>query len=157
MGKTADQWFAEYERSHSHALNKWFHWICVPATTVSLLGLLWSLPMPASWGRISEFVNPATLAVAAALVFYLKISPSLAIGMAVFAAIALTMISGYQRLGWMPLWRPSLTIFVAAGILQVVGHAIEGKRPSIFDDLRYVLIGPLWVFRSVYREAGIRY
>ena len=36
-------------------------------------------------------------------------------------------------------------IFVAAWIGQFIGHKIEGKKPSFFDDLFFLLIGPIWV------------
>ena len=48
----------------------------------------------------------------------------------------------------MPLWATSLAIFVVAWIGQFVGHAIEGRRPSFFKDLQFLLIGPLWLLAS---------
>ena len=50
MKKSADQWFAEYGECHHNTMNEVIHWICIPAITLSLLGLLWSIPMPAAWG-----------------------------------------------------------------------------------------------------------
>ena len=50
-GKTPDQWFEEYGESHQNHANKLVHWICVPAITVSLLGLLWSIPTPGFAGK----------------------------------------------------------------------------------------------------------
>ncbi len=32
--------------------------------------------------------------------------------------------------------------------LQFIGHAIEGKRPSFFKDLQFLLIGPACVRHS---------
>ena len=37
------------------------------------------------------------------------------------------------------------------------GHRIEGKRPSFFQDLQFLLIGPLWLLADLYRRLGIRY
>jgi uncharacterized membrane protein YGL010W len=51
----------------------------------------------------------------------------------------------------------SLGIFVAAWIGQFIGHAIEGKRPSFFKDLQFLLIGPLWLLAALYRRCGIPY
>src|SRR2546430_9733396 len=39
------------------------------------------------------------------------------------------------------LWLTSVVIFVVAWIGQFVGHAVEGKRPSFFKDLQFLLIG----------------
>jgi uncharacterized membrane protein YGL010W len=48
-------------------------------------------------------------------------------------------------------------VFVLAWIGQFIGHKIEGKKPSFFDDLRYLLIGPLFVLAVLYRRLRIAY
>jgi uncharacterized membrane protein YGL010W len=48
-------------------------------------------------------------------------------------------------------------VFVIAWILQFIGHAIEGKRPSFFTDVRFLLIGPAWLLAFLYRALGLRY
>jgi uncharacterized membrane protein YGL010W len=56
-----------------------------------------------------------------------------------------------------PLWLTSLAIFVVAWIGQFIGHHIEGKRPSFFKDVQFLMIGPLWLMAAAYRRAGLRY
>jgi uncharacterized membrane protein YGL010W len=56
-----------------------------------------------------------------------------------------------------PLWQICVAIFVLAWIGQFIGHAIEGKRPSFFKDLQFLMIGPMWLLALVYRRLGIRY
>jgi uncharacterized membrane protein YGL010W len=34
---------------------------------------------------------------------------------------------------------------------------IEGRRPSFFTDLAYLLIGPAWLVGKVMRRLGIAY
>jgi len=51
----------------------------------------------------------------------------------------------------------SLAIFVLAWIGQFIGHKIEGKKPSFFDDLRFLLIGPLFVLGFLYRRMKLAY
>ena len=41
--------------------------------------------------------------------------------------------------------------------MQFIGHHIEGKKPSFFEDLQFLLIGPAWVIGFLYRKAGIQY
>ncbi|MEF1186896.1 Mpo1-like protein, partial [Vibrio sinaloensis] len=48
----------------------------------------------------------------------------------------------------LPVFLISLTSFASLWLLQFIGHKIEGKRPSFLDDLVYLLIGPIWVFRK---------
>ena len=42
-----------------------------------------------------------------------------------------------------------IALFVFGWILQFVGHAFEGKAPSFFSDPRYLLIGPMWVYKKI--------
>jgi uncharacterized membrane protein YGL010W len=42
----------------------------------------------------------------------------------------------------------SLTLFAILWLFQFIGHKIEGKKPSFFEDLQFLLIGPIWVFRK---------
>ena len=48
-------------------------------------------------------------------------------------------------------------LFVLAWIGQFIGHKVEGKKPSFFKDLQFLLIGPAWLMSFVYRAAGLRY
>jgi uncharacterized membrane protein YGL010W len=44
---------------------------------------------------------------------------------------------------------------VLAWIGQFIGHRIEGKKPSFFQDIQFLLIGPIWLLGFLYRKAGI--
>jgi len=154
--KTPDQWFEEYGESHQNHANKLVHWICVPAITVSLLGLLWSIPTPGFTGQ-QFLLNWATLFIALVLVYYLVLSIPLAIGMLLFTAGIVCLIYLHEQYIPLHLWQTSLGIFVLAWIGQFVGHKVEGKKPSFLQDLQFLLIGPLWLLGFIYRRVGIRY
>ena len=55
------------------------------------------------------------------------------------------------------LWAICLGIFVVAWIFQFIGHKIEGKKPSFFKDLQFLMIGPAWLLGFVYRKIGLKY
>jgi len=42
----------------------------------------------------------------------------------------------------------SIAVFVVAWIGQFYGHKVEGKKPSFFKDLLFLLIGPIWVLKK---------
>jgi uncharacterized membrane protein YGL010W len=42
----------------------------------------------------------------------------------------------------------SITLFAVLWLFQFIGHKIEGKKPSFFEDVQFLLIGPIWVFRK---------
>jgi uncharacterized membrane protein YGL010W len=120
------------------------------------MGLLWSVPMPQSVAEISPWLNLASLFAAAAVAYYLALSPLLALGIGIVFVLMLMLVNAMAQWPW-PLWATSIAIFVAAWIGQFIGHAIEGKRPSFFKDLQFLLIGPLWLVAALYRRLGLRY
>ncbi len=154
--KTADQWFDEYGESHQNATNKVVHWICVPLIVASVIGLLWNIPVPNAVSSV-PYLNWATLVVALSMIFYLRLSVPLAIGMLFFSIVVVAVIALYEQAGPRPVWQLALAVFVAAWIGQFVGHKIEGKKPSFFQDLQFLLIGPIWLLGFIYRKIGIRY
>src|SRR5262249_11376764 len=116
----------------------------------------WSLPVPAAFGGLSQWLNWASLTAALALVYYLVLSPALAAGVAIAFALLLLLTSRLALLPW-PLWLSALVIFVLAWAVQFVGHGIEGRRPSFFKDLEFLLIGPLWLIAAAYRRLRLAY
>jgi uncharacterized membrane protein YGL010W len=154
--KSVDIWLEEYGESHQNPVNKSIHWICVPLIALSLVGVLWDLPVPRAFADISPVMNWGMLFLMASIVYYFILSPRLALGMVI-------VIAGFVlALWWLdtlstPLWQISVAIFVAAWIGQFIGHAIEGQKPSFFEDLQFLMIGPLWLLSFVYRRLGIRF
>jgi uncharacterized membrane protein YGL010W len=136
-----DTLLSKYSESHLNHTNEIIHFICVPVIVFTLLGIVW-------------WIHPlAAVAVAvASLIYYIKLSPPFAIGMAVMAALMLAVLSLLPPAAVLPL---SIAIFVLAWIGQFIGHKIEGKKPSFLDDLRFLLIGPLFVLSFLYRRLNL--
>ena len=51
----------------------------------------------------------------------------------------------------------AIVVFVVAWIGQFIGHKIEGEKPSFFEDIKFLLVGPAWLLSFVYRRFGIAY
>jgi uncharacterized membrane protein YGL010W len=51
----------------------------------------------------------------------------------------------------------SIAVFVAAWIGQFIGHILEGRKPAFLEDVRSLLIGPVWLLADLYRRFGIAY
>jgi len=155
--KTADQWFDEYSVCHQNHVNKIFHWICIPLIMLSLLGLIWVIPVPTVIARHVPGFNWAWLTIAASLIFYLRISITLSLGMFLVYSVMVGIVVFYEQANLTSVAAASLFVFVAAWVGQFVGHKIEGRKPAFFDDLKFLLIGPLWLLGFIYRRFGIRY
>jgi len=154
--RSATTWFDEYGESHRNPTNKLLHWICVPIIVVSSIGLLMALPVPAAMRAVSPWLNWGTLLAGAALVYYFFLSPRLALAMLPILWLVFALLYWLAQLP-VPLWITCVIAFALAWLGQFVGHVIEGKRPSFFKDLQFLLIGPLWLLAHLFRRAGISY
>jgi uncharacterized membrane protein YGL010W len=154
--RTVEQWLGEYGESHTNPRNEWLHIVCVPLIVMTVIGFLWSIPAPAAFSGISPWLNWATIAIVIAIAYYFTLSISLGVGAAIGLAILAYIVRWLDTLAW-PLWLTCLVVFVLAWIGQFIGHAIEGKRPSFFKDVQFLLIGPLWLLGHLYRRLGIAY
>lgn len=154
-----DQLLAEYGESHQNGTNKAIHWICVPLIFFSVIGLIASIPsgvVQSFLGEGNPYANWATIVLMVTLAYYITLSIPLAVGMMLFGALCLfaaRMIVGQG----LPLWAVCLAIFVLAWIGQFYGHKVEGKKPSFFKDLQFLLIGPAWLMHFIYKKIGIPY
>lgn len=126
--KTISEWLDEYSESHQNKTNKLIHWVCVPTIFFSIVGIL---------AHFSALLT--TLLLVLSFIFYARLDLVLAVAM---AALMLVM-------AWLIYVLPMgmgfyIAIFVLAWIGQFYGHKIEGKKPSFFKDLQFLLIGPIW-------------
>ena len=141
--RTIDTLLAQYGESHRNHVNEWVHIVCVPLIVFSLLGLLWS-----------AHPSVALLASILALYYYYKLSRPFAAGMLAILVIMLGLLLLMPALTILPV---SLALVVLAWIGQFIGHQIEGKKPSFLDDVRFLLVGPLFVLGFVYRRLRLAY
>ncbi|MAQ43331.1 MAG: hypothetical protein CMG25_02445 [Candidatus Marinimicrobia bacterium] len=159
--KPIEQWIDEYGESHQNPINKAIHWICVPLIMLSLLALIGQIPFFTNKlilfhiGSEPITLNWTILFLIFSVIFYLRLSLTLSIGMMLIAFSMLYLIS-YIRYYDSEVWRLSLIIFIIAWIGQFIGHKIEGKKPSFFEDLQFLLIGPAWLLSFIYNKLGIK-
>jgi len=126
--KTMNQWFEEYSESHQNKTNKAIHWVCVPTILFSIIGIL---------AHFSALLTALLLLLS--FVFYARLDLVLAVAMAALLVV----------MAWLIYTLPVgvgfyIGLFVLAWIGQFYGHKIEGKKPSFFKDLQFLLIGPVW-------------
>ena len=143
--KNVHEWNNDYASYHINKINKVIHWICIPLIMFSLLGLL----------SILSFQFMAVFIVLA-LLYYLKLSKSLALGMLLISLFFTSIINQITFLSKQNLTILYSTIFIIAWIGQFTGHKIEGEKPAFFKDLQFLLIGPLWLLSFIYNKLNIK-
>ena len=140
--RRVDQLLAHYGTSHQNPSNELIHFVAIPLIMLSLMGLIFS-------------AHPylAYAFVLASMVYYARLSMVFLISMFAisFAMLAIVQAMGEERLGL------CVGIFVAAWIFQFIGHKIEGKKPSFFEDLQYLWVGPLFVLSKLFIKLNIRW
>jgi uncharacterized membrane protein YGL010W len=141
--RRVDQLLAHYGESHRNPRNGAIHCVAIPMIMVSLVGLMYA---------IHPWVAYAFLL--ASMVYYARLgSPVFLASMAVISLLAVAIV---QSLGGYVL-PVSVAVFVIAWIAQFVGHRIEGRKPSFFEDLQYLWVGPLFVLAKLYAKLGVRW
>ena len=140
--RKVDQLLAHYGESHRNPRNEVIHFVAIPLIMLSLIGLLFAIHPWVAYGFV-----------AASLIYYARLSWVFLLAMAVLSAIGLLLV---HAMGDRVL-ATSAAIFVAAWIAQFVGHKLEGKKPSFFEDLQYFWVGPLFVLSKLFGKFGLRW
>ncbi len=152
-------WLDEYSSSHQNPTNILLHKICVPTIAFTVLGFLWSVPLPKfirqNVGQVFSHFIPM-LVIGPTLAFYFRLSTKMAVAMTIIIFSAFALLAKMEQKN-VRIFRLSLLIFVVAWIGQFIGHGIEGKKPSFVEDLQFLAIGPLWTLASAFRALGIEY
>jgi uncharacterized membrane protein YGL010W len=146
------QYLARYGEYHRDRRNVATHIVGIPmivlAVEVLLSGPLLSVA--------DTPVNLALLASVAAALFYLRLDLRLGLVMSAFLALcawigsALAALPTGHWLGW------GAGLFVVGWAIQFVGHYFEGRKPAFLDDIKSLLIGPLFVSAELAFMLGLR-
>jgi uncharacterized membrane protein YGL010W len=140
--RKVDQLLAHYGESHQNPRNELIHFIAIPLIMLSLVGMMFALHPYVAYAFV-----------AASMVYYARLSVVFLITMAV---LSVGFIGVIFAMG--PLVLPvCIAIFVGAWILQFIGHKIEGKKPSFFEDIQYLWVGPLFVLSKLFEKLHIRW
>ncbi|HEX5755356.1 MAG TPA: Mpo1-like protein [Arenimonas sp.] len=153
--RPVDRWLHSYGGDHEDRRNQIIHLVCVPAILWTVTAFFWLIPVPAAFGKPGLWMAAAMFV---AWLWYWQLSRPLGLGMlAVFVLCGVINQLLYTRIGMANLGWLALAVFVIAWIGQFIGHIFEGKRPSFFTDLVYLLVGPMWTLSKLYRRLGINW
>lgn len=152
--RSIEKLLLQYGESHQNKTNIMIHAIAVPSIYFVTLGLLWSLPVPEFLAQFS--VTWAHIAAIPVLYYYFSLSGPIGAAMtlltiACFGGVKLLLLLNIS------VWQFCLLLFVIMWVLQFVGHKIEGKKPSFFEDLRFLLVGPAWWWVHWLKRLNIGY
>lgn len=140
--RRVDQLLAHYEESHRNPKNELIHFVAIPLIMLSLVGMMFAAHPYIAYAFI-----------AASMVYYLRLSLVFFVTMLLWSVLSVGVLFA---MGSMVL-ELSVVIFVGAWILQFIGHKLEGKTPSFFEDIQYLWVGPLFVLSKLFTKLGLRW
>ena len=148
-----DKLLDQYGESHQNSTNIWIHGLAVPSIFFVTIGLIYVIPVPE---MIAKFdITFAHILAVPMLMYYFKLSGPIGAAMTLLTIAVFGGISALEMLD-VSVWQFSLVLFVVMWVLQFIGHKIEGKKPSFFDDLRFLLVGPAWWWMHLLKRLNIQ-
>jgi len=147
----ATELMVKYAAYHRDRRNIATHFVGVPML-VFAVGALLARP---SIDIVGWPLTPAAVLWGLSTLWYLT-RGDLALGLAtslvnlvlILAALPLGQLQTTAWLGW------SVGVFVVGWAIQFIGHYYEGRKPAFVDDLRGLLVGPMFVVGEALFSCG---
>lgn len=143
---------AFYAAYHQDGRNKASHFIGVPMIMLSLF-------IPLAWLRLDLGGVPITAAMllaATVMVYYFLLDIPLALAMLAVSVGLVWLGHQIAALGAAQGWAWFGVLFVGGWIIQLVGHAFEGRKPALVDNLFQIFVAPIFLAAEVFFALGYK-
>lgn len=147
-----EQQMSFYAAYHQDRRNKATHFVGVP---MIIFGLFIAL----GWARVDiggVTLTAAMLLAAVVLVWYFLLDVPLALAMLALNAALLylaDLVSG-QPIGTGLAW--FLVFFGGGWVIQLIGHAYEGRKPALADNLLQIFVAPIFLAAELFFALGYK-
>ncbi|MCI0637995.1 MAG: DUF962 domain-containing protein [Gemmataceae bacterium] len=150
--KSLQEQMRAYGAYHQSWRNKLFHFIGVPLVSFSLFLLL-------GWFRFAHApdlpLTAATLFYISVFVYYLYLDWGVALIQAPFTVALLWLADRAALLPFVDSLLIFAATFLGGSVFQLLGHAIEGKKPALTDNFLQVFNAPLFLTVEVLTALGM--
>jgi uncharacterized membrane protein YGL010W len=150
--KDLETQMAFYAAYHQDARNKATHFVGVPLIMLAIL-------VPLSWLRVDAAgitLTAAVLLAAAVLAYYFFLDVPLAIAMLALIGLLLWAAESIAALGAARGWAWFAALFAGGWILQLIGHAFEGRRPALVDNVFQIFVAPIFLCAEIFFALGYK-
>lgn len=150
--KTLEDQMSIYAAYHQDARNKATHFIGVPMIIISLF-------IPLAWLRVEAggfAITGAMVFAAVVLTYYFFLDVPLALATSAFTIAFLLGADWLARQGALAGWLGFAVLFVGGWIIQLVGHAFEGRKPALADNLFQIFIAPIFLCAELFFALGYK-
>jgi uncharacterized membrane protein YGL010W len=150
--QTLEHQMSFYAAYHQDARNKATHFVGVP---MIIFGLFIAL----GWARIEiagVTLTAAMLLAAVVLAWYFLLDVPLAAAMLVVNALLLYLaeLVSVQPIGVGAIW--FLVFFGGGWVIQLIGHAFEGRKPALVDNFFQIFVAPIFLAAEVFFALGYK-
>ena len=147
-----DNWLSRYEESYQNLRSPVGYWASISMLVLGLTALLWALPVPQAFQKISPLLNWGSAFLMVTAVYYFIISLSLAIGLLPFL-LGLAAIQMWLTTSGLPATAISVGLLVAGtvGLTLCRGGALR----TVIQDVQLMMLAPAWTLSLLFRHFGI--
>ena len=150
--KTLADQMSIYAAYHQDARNKATHFVGVPVIILSLF-------IPLAWIRFPVGgleLTGAMLFAAVVVAYYFVLDVPLALAMLATTALLVWAGDAIARLGYQTGLVGFFLLFAGGWALQLVGHAYEGRKPALVDNLFQIFVAPIFLAAEVFFALGYK-
>jgi len=172
-----EQHLTQYAAYHRDRRNIATHFAGIPMIVVAIMSFLARPAVPLSelpflelssgqlpgaamfetaMGLAGNGISPALALCLVGSLYYLRLDLRFGVLMSILNVLALWLGAQIAALHWSHWLGWSLGIFIGGWALQALGHYWEGRKPAFMDDIRGLIIGPLFVVAEAGFALGFR-
>lgn len=142
-----------YLAYHRNPRNRATHFIGVPAIAFAIL-------IPMTWLKLFTAGGyPVTLAevfLGAVILMYLWMDVAIGFATALFYIPVLIVAEWAAHQGYSIGGGIFAAFFIGGWIFQLIGHAFEGRKPALADNLFQIFIAPMFLMAEVFFALGLK-
>lgn len=153
MASLFERQLETYSSYHRDQRNRATHFVGIPAIVFSLLLILalWRIELG---GLV---ISGAWIVAFLAALGWIALDLTIGLAMAVAVFVMATAADGFvAHFGVKAAWILFAIHFIGGWIFQLVGHAFEGRRPALMDNLFQAFIGPMFIMAEALMALGLR-
>lgn len=150
--KSLEDEMAFYAAYHQDPRNKATHFAGVPLIMLAIL-------VPLAWIRMDLFgfqITAAMLLAAAVLAYYFVLDAALAAAMLAVLVVLIWLAELIAARPAAQAWAWFGALFVGGWLLQLLGHAFEGRRPALVDNVLQIFVAPIFLMAEVFFALGYK-
>lgn len=162
--RAIDRYFDTFDEYYQHPVNRVIQWVALPVFMFAVLGLVWMVPFPElaflKKHGYDTFINWGSFFIAGMVYYYLRLAPTLSYAMLLLVGVYsffIVQLEYVEQGGGPAVWMVCACLLMASLLVLYLGKGMERKAVSFRSFLRFLVLGPLWLWHFVFKKLNIPY